>query len=132
MFLRNNLRFYILILDGTNVKSVVDLFNTNLQLNSPSNASFPPLNDPFAAIPSTTTAITPAKVYIKYKGLFSFEASQHDELSIKEGDLINVDLTVKTDDGWLWGECQGRTGVFPADYTTKLTDLGYKKKIIDL
>jgi len=37
--------------------------------------------------------------------------------------LINVDSSKQTDEGWLWGECQGRTGVFPAGYATKLTDI---------
>ena len=37
--------------------------------------------------------------------------------------MVTVDMSVKTDDGWLWGECQGRTGVFPAGYADKLTDL---------
>ena len=36
---------------------------------------------------------------------------------------LKVDLSVKTDEGWLWGECQGRIGVFPAGFTVKISDL---------
>lgn len=46
--------------------------------------------------------------------------------------MVTVDMSVKTDDGWLWGECQGRTGVFPAGYADKLTDLEQELKIFKL
>ncbi len=59
----------------------------------------------------------------KFKAEYTFEASREDELSIKAGDIINVDLSIKTDEGWMWGECQGRTGVFPAAFTVKLNEL---------
>lgn len=59
----------------------------------------------------------------KYKAEYTFDASRDDELSVKAGDVINVDPTIKTDDGWLWGECQGRVGVFPAAFASKMTDL---------
>lgn len=60
---------------------------------------------------------------VKYRAEFNFDASREDELTIKSGDSINVDVTIKTDDGWLFGECQGRYGVFPAAFAVKLADL---------
>lgn len=60
---------------------------------------------------------------IKYKALYTFEASREDELTVRDGDIINVDPGVKTDEGWLFGECKGKTGVFPATFTAKLSDL---------
>jgi hypothetical protein len=63
------------------------------------------------------------RVFTKYKAEFNFDASRDDELTVKAGDALNVDLTVKTDEGWLWGECQGRVGVFPAAFAVKLADL---------
>ena len=60
---------------------------------------------------------------IKFKAEYTFEASREDELSINIGDIINVNPTIKTDDGWMWGECQGRVGVFPAAFTVRLSDL---------
>ena len=61
---------------------------------------------------------------IKYKALFAFDATREDELSLREGDIVNVDLSMKADEGWLFGECRGRSGVFPAGFTAKLSDLG--------
>ncbi len=55
--------------------------------------------------------------------MFAYDATRDDELTIKEGDIINVDQSVKTDEGWIWGESQGRTGVFPSAFATKLSDL---------
>jgi hypothetical protein len=63
------------------------------------------------------------KSVFKYRAEFNFDASRDDELTIKTGDTINVDLNIKTDDGWLFGECQGRIGVFPAAFAVKLSDL---------
>lgn len=61
----------------------------------------------------------------KYRAMYQFDASREDELSIREGDVINVDLSIKTDEGWVWGEYNGRTGVFPASFAVKLSDLEY-------
>jgi hypothetical protein len=88
---------------GTNIQ------NSNLKNFDPFGTPISSSNNPLSIV--------------KYKGLFSFDASRDDELSIKVGDVITVDMGIKTDDGWLWGECQGRTGVFPAGYADKLTDL---------
>ncbi len=60
---------------------------------------------------------------MKFSAQYAFDASRDDELSIQVGDIINVDLSVNTDEGWLYGECQGRIGVFPAAFTVKLSDL---------
>jgi len=60
---------------------------------------------------------------VKFSAQYAFDASRDDELSIQVGDIINVDLSVNTDEGWLYGECQGRIGVFPAAFTVKLSDL---------
>lgn len=37
--------------------------------------------------------------------------------------VLKVDLSIKTDEGWVWGECQGRTGVFPVSFAVKFSDL---------
>ena len=67
-------------------------------------------------------AATPS--VIKYKALFAFDATRDDELTLREGDIVNVDLSMRADEGWLYGECRGRSGVFPAGFTAKLSDLG--------
>lgn len=66
-----------------------------------------------------------AATIVVLRAMYQFDASREDELSVKDGDLINVDLTVKTDEGWVWGECNGRTGVFPASFAMKLSDFEY-------
>lgn len=71
----------------------------------------------------SSTGMKPLNQLTKYRAEFQFDATRDDELSIKPGDLITVDATFKTDEGWLWGECQGRTGVFPAGFAVKMNDL---------
>lgn len=34
-----------------------------------------------------------------------------------------VDLNFRADDGWLFGEFKGKSGIFPASFTIKLSDL---------
>lgn len=59
---------------------------------------------------------------VKYRAMYQFDASREDELSVREGDMINVNLSVNTDEGWVWGECNGRTGVFPASFAITLAE----------
>lgn len=59
---------------------------------------------------------------VKFRAEYQFDASREDELSIQIGDIINVDTQVSTDEGWLYGECNGRVGVFPAAFTVKYSD----------
>lgn len=59
---------------------------------------------------------------IKYRAMYQFDATRDDELSVHEGDMINVDPSIATDEGWVWGECAGRVGVFPASFAMKLAE----------
>lgn len=44
----------------------------------------------------------------------SYDAAEDNELSFKEGDrIVNID---KVDTDWWQGECNGRSGLFPAAY----------------
>ena len=52
------------------------------------------------------------------RALYDYDATQRDELTIHEGDIIN--LYEKQDDGWWQGECGGVVGIFPATYVTEL------------
>ncbi|KAK7595277.1 hypothetical protein V9T40_013102 [Parthenolecanium corni] len=49
--------------------------------------------------------------------LFDYRAQTWDDLDIKEGDLIRV--IGEVDENWLYGECNGKQGQFPKNYTAE-------------
>ncbi|KAM8823836.1 SH3 domain-containing kinase-binding protein 1 isoform 3-T3 [Spinachia spinachia] len=55
------------------------------------------------------------------KVLFPYEAQNEDELSLKEGEIINILTKECADAGWWKGEVGGRQGVFPDNFV-KLLD----------
>ncbi|XP_077952306.1 SH3 domain-containing kinase-binding protein 1 isoform X4 [Gasterosteus aculeatus] len=56
------------------------------------------------------------------KVLFPYEAQNEDELSLKEGEIINILTKECADAGWWKGEIGGRQGVFPDNFV-KLLDV---------
>ncbi|XP_044194838.1 SH3 domain-containing kinase-binding protein 1 isoform X5 [Thunnus albacares] len=54
------------------------------------------------------------------KVLFPYEAQNEDELSIKEGEIINIITKDCADAGWWMGEIGGRQGVFPDNFVKLL------------
>ncbi|CAI5672676.1 unnamed protein product [Oreochromis niloticus] len=54
------------------------------------------------------------------KVLFPYEAQNEDELTIKEGDIINIITKDCADAGWWKGEIGGRQGVFPDNFVKLL------------
>lgn len=54
------------------------------------------------------------------KVLFPYEAQNEDELSIKEGDIVNIITKECADAGWWKGEIGGRQGVFPDNFVKLL------------
>lgn len=54
------------------------------------------------------------------KVLFPYEAQNEDELTIKEGDIINIITKDCADAGWWMGEIGGRQGVFPDNFVKLL------------
>ncbi|XP_051261015.1 nostrin [Dicentrarchus labrax] len=54
----------------------------------------------------------------KCKALYSFTPEQEDELNLKEGDLL--DIYEKEENGWWFGELNGKTGHFPSTYVEEL------------
>lgn len=61
-----------------------------------------------------------AKVREKCKVLFPYEAQNEDELTLKEGDIINIITKDCADAGWWMGEIGGRQGVFPDNFVKLL------------
>ncbi|XP_059183035.1 SH3 domain-containing kinase-binding protein 1 [Centropristis striata] len=54
------------------------------------------------------------------KVLFPYEAQNEDELSLKEGEIINIITKECADAGWWKGEIGGRQGVFPDNFVKLL------------
>jgi myosin I len=52
------------------------------------------------------------------KALFDYDATASDELTIKEGDIINI--VEKSESGWWEGEINGKVGLFPGNYVELL------------
>ena len=48
------------------------------------------------------------------RALYDFTANMYDELTIRQGDVINIHD--KQEDGWWLGELKGQVGIFPATY----------------
>ncbi|RHZ77479.1 hypothetical protein Glove_177g134 [Diversispora epigaea] len=70
------------------------------------------------------SGLVPA-AYIEYisddcvRALYDYDAQSHEEISIKEGDIIEV-TNRDIGGGWWEGTLNGRTGQFPANYVTSL------------
>ncbi|KAM9347152.1 nostrin [Symphorus nematophorus] len=59
------------------------------------------------------------------KALYDFTSEQEDELTLTEGDLI--DIYAKEENGWWFGELNGRRGHFPSTYVEELPVLSEVK-----
>nr|XP_020450468.1 nostrin [Monopterus albus] len=57
----------------------------------------------------------------KCKALYNFTPERDDELTLKEGDLL--DIYTKEENGWWFGELNGQTGHFPSTYVEELHKL---------
>ncbi|XP_034429816.1 nostrin [Hippoglossus hippoglossus] len=54
----------------------------------------------------------------KCKALYNFQSEQADELTLTEGDLL--DIYRREDNGWWFGQLNGKTGHFPSTYVEEL------------
>ncbi|XP_073258737.1 intersectin-1-like [Porites lutea] len=58
-----------------------------------------------------------------YKALYEFEPRNPDELQLDEGDIVVIDQGAKKPPpGWLYGETNGKKGLFPENYVEKITE----------
>ncbi|XP_017547661.1 nostrin isoform X2 [Pygocentrus nattereri] len=64
----------------------------------------------------------------KCKALYDFSSEKMDELNIKEGDLL--DVLLKDDSGWWYGELNGERGHFPSTYVEELPVLHMPKSSV--
>ncbi|KAK5853322.1 hypothetical protein PBY51_007118 [Eleginops maclovinus] len=63
-----------------------------------------------------------SKVKEYCKVTFAFEATNEDELTIKEGDVLHILSKDTGEPGWWRGEIGGREGVFPDNFVTVVSD----------
>ncbi|KAI2652124.1 CD2-associated protein [Labeo rohita] len=56
------------------------------------------------------------------KAIFTYEATNQDELDLKEGDIIHVLSKDTGEPGWWRGEVSGREGVFPDNFVTPIAE----------
>ncbi|XP_068181807.1 intersectin-2b isoform X2 [Antennarius striatus] len=59
-------------------------------------------------------------VLTSFKALFPFTARNSEELSLSEGDILEVDETAEREEGWLYGSRQGKMGYFPESYVERV------------
>ncbi|KAH0621795.1 hypothetical protein JD844_023429 [Phrynosoma platyrhinos] len=62
-----------------------------------------------------------AKEYCK--ALYSYEGTNEDELSFKEGDIIQIISKDTGESGWWKGELNGKEGVFPDNFAIQINEL---------
>ncbi|XP_041720868.1 CD2-associated protein isoform X2 [Coregonus clupeaformis] len=63
-----------------------------------------------------------AKVKEYCKATFAFEATNEDELTLKEGDVIQILSKDTGEPGWWRGEVGGKEGVFPDNFVAVMSD----------
>ena len=64
----------------------------------------------------TAPKLPPKPLREQAKVLYAYDAQNEDELTIKEGDIINVISKEIEDQGWFKGELNGKIGVFPDNF----------------
>ena len=60
----------------------------------------------------------PASQTKKAKCVFDYEAENDDELTLAEGDIVNI--TSQEDEGWWEGELNGKKGWFPSNFVEEI------------
>ncbi|XP_077973395.1 intersectin-1-like isoform X1 [Styela clava] len=58
----------------------------------------------------------------RFQVLYNFQARNQDELTINEGDIVQVDDNETTEPGWYSGILNGKKGWFPVNYVEKIMD----------
>lgn len=68
------------------------------------------------APPDTAPRLPPKRVKEQCLVLFPYQAQNEDELTLEEGQIVQVISKEVEDKGWWKGEVDGRTGVFPDNF----------------
>lgn len=68
---------------------------------------------------SRTVSPASDEFLFRVEACYPFDAQGQDELTITEGDIINV-ISIDCPDGWWFGGLNGRMGLFPLNYVEKI------------
>lgn len=96
--------------DGKSTSNYASDYNVAWGQEVPTNFEWPSATETKTAAPATTRTKFP------YRCVYEFEARNPDEITIKPGNLIIVDISACSEEGWLSGEINGKVGWFPKDY----------------
>ena len=62
--------------------------------------------------------------------LYTFDATSNDELSVKEGEWVNLLLSACEEDGWVMGQnSDNQTGLIPASFVSQMTPEEYEAQL---
>ena len=62
--------------------------------------------------------------------LYNFDATGHDELSVSEGEWINLLLTACNEEGWVMGQnSEDKTGLIPSSFVSQMTQEEYQAQL---
>uniref|UniRef100_A0A3B1IIW6 Osteoclast-stimulating factor 1 n=1 Tax=Astyanax mexicanus TaxID=7994 RepID=A0A3B1IIW6_ASTMX len=78
-------------------------------------------DEPRPSVPQPVNIFTPylhPRSTLQVKAMYDFIAEEEDELGFNAGDIIEV--IDRSDASWWKGRLQGRTGLFPANYTAPI------------
>lgn len=78
--------------------------------------------------PQTVTSSVPEGNYDKVKALFEYTAQEDNELSFKEGDIIEVFERFDGSD-WCKGRANGKVGLFPSNFTELVSKSAHQKTL---
>lgn len=101
------------IVPGTNGKLSHNNNNSTNNINNNDNSS---TNGQLHNSSSDAPKLPPKPVREQVRVIFSYQAQNDDELTIKEGDLITVISKDNEDVGWWKGELNGRIALFPDNF----------------
>ena len=62
--------------------------------------------------------------------LYNFDATGHDELSVSEGEWINLLLSACNEEGWVMGQnSEDKTGLIPSSFVSRMTQEEYQAQL---
>ncbi|CAF0864311.1 unnamed protein product [Brachionus calyciflorus] len=70
-------------------------------------------------LPASRKPKVPEPNYPKCRAMYAYQASDPDELSFEENDIIYL-VKEKEPEGWWIGICKGKSGLFPSNYVEKI------------